>query len=168
MLTPLPLPVLADQLLTQTLTAVYFCVVDAVLMFQLAYYHKRPPLSEPLLDEQRASANEPSAVRTVSALCLLSLPLLRLVLPLHSSSSSSGGVHTTRSLLSEPLPNCMFEPQLSAGEKLVGSLLSWASGLLYFASRIPQVLKNYNDKCCEGLSLTMVLLLMLLLFILWC
>ncbi|KAI8871306.1 hypothetical protein GQ42DRAFT_105628, partial [Ramicandelaber brevisporus] len=45
--------------------------------------------------------------------------------------------------------------------KLVPQLLGWLSTLLYFASRVPQILKNQRERSCEGLSPLMFVFIVL-------
>jgi hypothetical protein len=131
--------VLAGQLLTQTLTALYFCAVDAVLMWQLFYYSKlyrgHEEGAAPLLQQVDAETEVRRGGRgpghSLAVVVLLCTPLFHLL----QVDALTLSTHSTRSLLSNTPPNCMFTPHLSRAERIVGSLLAWCSGLLYFFSR---------------------------------
>jgi uncharacterized protein with PQ loop repeat len=48
---------------------------------------------------------------------------------------------------------CNESPNLTLGQKIFGSIMAWSSGLLYFCSRIPQILENKRNRSVEGLSI---------------
>jgi len=50
---------------------------------------------------------------------------------------------------------CNSPPDLNSVSEIIGSICSWASGLLYLFSRIPQVVRNFQRKSVEGLSVLM-------------
>jgi uncharacterized protein with PQ loop repeat len=47
---------------------------------------------------------------------------------------------------------CDSKPILGSFAVLLGTFFGWISGLLYFCSRIPQILENYRLKSVDGLS----------------
>ncbi|KAH6630376.1 PQ loop repeat-domain-containing protein [Chaetomium sp. MPI-SDFR-AT-0129] len=50
------------------------------------------------------------------------------------------------------------EPAVEDPLAVVGMVLGWASAVCYLFARIPQIIKNYHSKSCEGLSLLFFLL----------
>ena len=156
----------SEQLATQTWTAAYFCCTDVVLLSQYAYYrgghsaevsggvvHQREEADaqrQPLVtgaDSRTGHAAAPP--KLVHAVALLSLILLSQS-PSASSASpspSSGG-----------LPLCDASPPLSLVQLMAGSISSWVSGLLYFSSRLPQLLHNFQRQSTRGLSLSLFVL----------
>ncbi|KAI3659683.1 hypothetical protein MP638_006466 [Amoeboaphelidium occidentale] len=56
------------------------------------------------------------------------------------------------------LPLCNAEDDLEEFAQIIGEVLAWSSGLLYFFSRIPQIITNYKLKDVEGLSIALFVL----------
>ncbi|KAJ3379133.1 hypothetical protein HDU92_006893, partial [Lobulomyces angularis] len=50
---------------------------------------------------------------------------------------------------------CDFREIQNDAIKVLGSILAWVSGLLYFFSRIPQIIENIKQKSVEGISLSL-------------
>ncbi|TPX37534.1 hypothetical protein SmJEL517_g00495 [Synchytrium microbalum] len=169
---------LTNQLPIQKLTGAYFVLSDAVILGQILYYgHRNRAMSsaddeiiqqgeeDPLLDTSpRSNSSSSSLTSYTSSSSTTSLS---------SSSASSSSTKSTRhlitiaaicmvacclivpaqaaSLIDEPQRLCNEPFPVSNIGQAAGSLLAWASGLLYLFSRIPQVIKNYREGV-EGLS----------------
>ncbi|KAH8886723.1 PQ-loop-domain-containing protein, partial [Thozetella sp. PMI_491] len=50
------------------------------------------------------------------------------------------------------------EPDSSEPTAVIGVILGYASAVCYLCARVPQILKNYREKSCEGLALLFFLL----------
>uniref|UniRef100_A0A915MD88 Uncharacterized protein n=4 Tax=Meloidogyne TaxID=189290 RepID=A0A915MD88_MELJA len=77
-------------------------------------------------------------------------------------------LHTGRSLSSESIPlvtqrgtHLMFPPIFEGYKDVAGYLIGTVAAFCYFAGRIPQLLRNYYRKSCEGLSLAMFYIIVL-------
>ncbi|KAI9187727.1 hypothetical protein H9P43_002118 [Blastocladiella emersonii ATCC 22665] len=75
-------------------------------------------------------------------------------MPASPSPSSTTGV-LAPTLLPPGLPYCNAPASLSPEAMAVGSVLAWASGMLYFCSRFPQIWLNYTRRSVEGVSLSL-------------
>nr|CAD2170987.1 unnamed protein product [Meloidogyne enterolobii] len=82
--------------------------------------------------------------------------------------SYSSNLHTGRSLSSESIPlvtqrgtHLMFPPIFEGYKDVAGYLIGTVAAFCYFAGRIPQLLRNYYRKSCEGLSLAMFYIIVL-------
>jgi len=171
-----------QQLPTQLMTAVYFVFLDGTSLSQWLYYEKLRPYFtakrsiqlDPLLDRSsssgsasvNATADQDTVVPGSDALAqrgsednvrLLAAPLLLLSLMAFSSSLSPSLPSTNaagRHLLSLTEQKiCNASAAIPHGQRILGSILAWISGMCYFASRIPQAVKNYRRKNIEGLSM---------------
>ncbi|KAJ3473871.1 hypothetical protein NLG97_g10092 [Lecanicillium saksenae] len=58
---------------------------------------------------------------------------------------------------SDPAPPSDPDEQRTTLE-FVGLILGYASAFFYLAARVPQIVKNYREKSCEGLALLFFLL----------
>ncbi len=79
----------------------------------------------------------------------------RMARVLHSIPPAASMVYSPHFLSSPPVsaPLCNSPPEISEAQLILGSILAWCSGLLYFSSRFPQVVKNFRRRSVEGLSL---------------
>ncbi|KAJ3090489.1 hypothetical protein HK102_003561 [Quaeritorhiza haematococci] len=79
-----------------------------------------------------------------------------------ASAAHQGGVGAGLSQLLEPVVararRCDEPPPVGQWGVILGSIFAWASGLLYFFSRIPQILENHHTKSVAGLSLLLFVL----------
>ncbi|KAL0488165.1 lysosomal amino acid transporter [Acrasis kona] len=161
--------VLTGQLFTQIAVAIYFFVMDVLLITQYSYYELRRKFNE------RSSAyNSSLNVRSVSAppetplvvrpptqlnsylflTFLLCMGGVLFITNINVASSDSSIRLPGRTLLSTNEVIIIDDdpwPLESAVEK-IGYSLGSLSAALYLASRIPQILKNFYRKSTEGLS----------------
>ncbi|KAG4221706.1 hypothetical protein PC116_g29818 [Phytophthora cactorum] len=55
-------------------------------------------------------------------------------------------------------PEAPEEPTTESPVAILGLVLGYASAICYLCARIPQIIKNYREKSCEGLALLFFLL----------
>lgn len=136
---------MTDTTKTQLYTAVYFCFIDGIMVAQWLYYSRK---------------NRIAAERSGMVLNSAMLPALFLIPVLWVGSFSTflsndieAGMHdnhgyqhhgTGRSLLGVVVARNRNE--------LIGYVAGCISGFLYFTSRIPQIMTNYQRKTTEGLE----------------
>ncbi|KAH3742804.1 lysosomal amino acid transporter 1 [Pelomyxa schiedti] len=148
--------ILARQLPWQLYTAIYYCIVDSILLIQYYLYlpnaTKKSEEASPLLNKTSAR------VRTT---CLA----IVLMLFLGSSFLAAGNAHGTvvqpaapgrttleiQELVVAPVI-CNIPIHIGRVATAIGYICAWSCGLLYFFGRIPQVTHNYAKKSVEGLS----------------
>ncbi|CAI4229218.1 unnamed protein product [Auanema sp. JU1783] len=140
---------LTNQQPIQKIIGVYYIIQDLVLWTQYGYYTKVYP--------RRAQR---SATIVVPCLALASFGTL-LTPQLAGSSGTASSRHirqsgfletSTIALLGDQQPVWAFFNNYS---DLLGYIIGSIAALCYFGGRIPQIIKNYKRKSCEGLSLTM-------------
>jgi len=148
---------LTNQFVTQVWTAIYFCFTDVILLGQYFYYtfgvpNSLPPPGEEVSEHSKQN-NGKKLLYAFGGVLILSSCFLA---PQLSTIDSSMG-HNSRILLqTNGPPLCNSGSGDVFGWRLVvGSIISWLSGLTYFFSRIPQVHTNYQRKSVEGLSVLM-------------
>jgi len=79
--------------------------------------------------------------------------------PLNPSDTT---FHTANDLKADPQPgDCDYVESYGIVAERIGTVSAWLSGLIYVTSRIPQIMRNYERKSTEGLSLGMFILAML-------
>jgi len=141
--------VLQHLLFTMIILAVYYCVSDLILFYQVIHYrnHSSPTEQTPLLVDAPSSQRN-SYLSTIlkvlglsviacafgAVLCYFISDVIR---PAGNDHSTHGKIHETIEFL--------WLPQT----------LGWGSAFLYLGSRIPQIILNFRNKSCEGLSLAM-------------
>lgn len=141
LLTHNPLPI--------SLVGLYIVICNVIIFAQITYYDhvRRRPFAG-------FSPTKRSTVMVVALTCTGTAALLAtdaMVAP----GSSSG-----RALLSSTNPvTCDYRPPMSDSVRTLGIILAWISGVLFFVSRVPQVLQNFRDRCVRGLSLKMISLI---------
>ncbi|KAJ6240989.1 lysosomal amino acid transporter 1 [Anaeramoeba flamelloides] len=167
---------LTDQLPTQTTTALYFVFIDSILFFQYVWYEKRKKKEskdekkdKPLVNIQticdldikntdieldQTPNNEPeeplsgTGVPMNSILAIIgfgSITYLGITALVNNYSSPTSFGSTQRNILATS----------DVAKAWAGKIFGWISGVLYFISRIPQIMKNFKRKNTEGLSLQM-------------
>ncbi|KAJ3029438.1 hypothetical protein HDV00_009605, partial [Rhizophlyctis rosea] len=172
--------ILTNQLPTQKLTGAYFVILEIVLVAQFIWYKGQAKTGveeevKPLLStsdnigaategdmEEGSPPSTPGRRKGygtggISNGVAISVAVLGLVCcfgvgdatPLGGVVGRAMGVVTT----DIPLPLCDAQPELDGGVRTLGAVLAWSSGLLYFFSRIPQILENHRTRSTEALSL---------------
>jgi len=153
---------LTQQLPVQQYTAIYFCIIDAILITQWIYYTKffnpsgrrsTAPLIQPHEINQKYGIIYFLVVSNV-----ITLPLL--LQHTHSSDYWEYSVSPSRQLLNDisnnyTLPNCEFKPFIEDWLKIFGDVCAWVSGILYLLARLPQIHLNYKRRSVKGLSISM-------------
>jgi len=76
---------------------------------------------------------------------------------LHSAQGRIAGLAVERIGWS-PAPSCKSNDGRSELMATIGSITVWISGFTYFISRIPQVVKNFQRKSTDGLSMALFVL----------
>ncbi|XGW10384.1 hypothetical protein V3C99_012126, partial [Haemonchus contortus] len=137
--------VLTNQTPIQKIIGVYYIFQDLVLWAQYGYYTKLYPN----LRSQRSSTIVVPclALTSVGSFCLLSRNDQT-----RTIRSAPGASLLHNSLLDHALKMWpIFESYTDMAGYIIGSI----AALCYFGGRIPQIIKNYRRKSCEGLSLLM-------------
>ncbi|CAJ0576509.1 unnamed protein product, partial [Mesorhabditis spiculigera] len=136
---------LTNQQPIQKIIGVYYIIQDLTLWGQYGYYHyffKR--------DERRVTIVVPClAVMSIGSFCLFP----------ERSGTDQFVVGHSRVLRSVAEPNLetalRMWPIFESYTDLLGYIIGSIAALCYFGGRIPQLMKNYRRKSCEGLSLAM-------------
>lgn len=145
--------VMQDLLFTMLLLAVWYTLADIGLIWQVLYYQNTrsgrklsedsretdPLLPRNILDEPtRRKPNQiiPIATLVISTIALIGSIVYYACTHMGSDDSSHAGKDKTQ-----------FQ--------IIPQIMGWTSAVLYIASRIPQIVKNYKDQSTEGLSLAM-------------
>lgn len=145
--------VMQDLLFTMLLLAVWYTLADIGLIWQVLHYQSASSgrknsedsvETDPLLPRNRVEHTRkqkpnqfiPQLTLVVSIISLVGSILYYAYMHLYlDDNSHSGREHRQMQLI----------PQI----------MGWASAILYVASRIPQIVKNYREKSTDGLSLAM-------------
>eukprot|EP01147_Barroeca_monosierra_P008101 gene8101-10107_t len=128
--------ILSKQVPTQLYTAIWFCTIDTVMLSQFIYYKK--------------FYRKPAKIYTVY--CALAVMALSPV-GIHTLWPGSG-VETFQPIEYRGRSLLKIE-SFTSPSQIAGWTIGWVSGLMYFTSRLPQIVKNFKRKSCEGLSLAM-------------
>ena len=132
--------ILNYQLVTQSMMAIYFIVVDVILCIQTIYYRRGMSAKQ---NEERINHDF-----------------------IHRQSPrknyiqyiSSIGSAFAQSKLVETIPIAVDDTivmKRGSNTYTVGAVCGWISAFLYITSRIPQIYKNFSRKSTEGLSVGM-------------
>lgn len=168
--------ILTQQLPTQFATAVYYLIMDALIISQFTYYHiksKRKKVTIADTNQEHPDIQSSNNHSHIIYCCtfLLSSSLL-ISLPWQQGQGSSSHLTssaTGRSLLSlqnededcvlyyKQTGYCVFYDALD----IFGYVCGCLSGLFYVGSRIPQLLQNYRRRSVEGVSVLMFILTVL-------
>ncbi|KAI6782488.1 vacuolar amino acid transporter-like protein [Emericellopsis cladophorae] len=160
----------------------YFCIADTVLIAQCAYYNQRnkgksahsangePSEESPLLRRESSGA---IGVSTAEAAA-------KIVPGENESDDASGGKQWLQNTLSlvavyvvgivawfisykagawdtaDPTPDT--PEAVNNPLEMAGLTLGYISAVLYLCARVPQIVKNYKEKSCEGLALLFFML----------
>ncbi|CAG8442668.1 6771_t:CDS:2 [Ambispora gerdemannii] len=155
--------VLQDLLLTMIVLAFYYNITDLILLCQVYYYRRygRRPSKE---DEEQIYATEetplvpqhnhrPASIIGPSILCIVVTGLVSYYH--YSAIEEDENVIGNDSVISRF--SILQSPKVSPSPAMIllGQTLGWGSAVLYLGSRIPQLVMNYENQSCEGLSLSM-------------
>jgi solute carrier family 66 (lysosomal lysine-arginine transporter), member 1 len=133
--------ILASQLKTQVITGVMFTCLDFSMLGQYLYYKY---FYKSLQEEEIVVASRSPFLGVATGLGIAgSLPI----------------VQSKLTILATEI--CNSNPLLDDSAIAFGYIFAWISGMLYFTSRIPQVIQNYRNKSVEGLSLFLFVLTIL-------
>jgi uncharacterized protein with PQ loop repeat len=162
---------LTQQVQTQLITAIYFCVIDSMMVGQYMYYNKG------------SSSGKTTSAQINSALVPIMLVAAVPIMVVGGTMYGGGGAGEEAAVgiaavVGAEAPSAHLQQQhgrallfqtmqpvdgSAAGHDetkwawdtttgLIGYVFGWVSGSLYFGSRMPQILKNFRRKSCEGLS----------------
>ncbi|KAF7637956.1 hypothetical protein Mgra_00002659 [Meloidogyne graminicola] len=134
----------------------YYIIQDMVLVGQFFYYTRIYPNT---IGGETARTNA-AVIIPVSILGFFG------IFSFIADHSFLSNLHKGRSLSSESVPivtqnNLMFPPIFDGYKDLLGYVIGTIAAFCYFAGRIPQLLRNYYRKSCEGLSITMFYIIVL-------
>eukprot|EP00474_Spongospora_subterranea_P009111 CRZ09569.1 hypothetical protein [Spongospora subterranea] len=130
--------IIAQQRATMIICAGYFCLNDLLLLAQMAYY---------------SAKNRPLRKTAISLGSLSLIATGALSLTAHSVGSSPAG----RALLENQIDICDAKSD-NMNRFVIGCVISWIAGMLYFFSRIPQIMHTYKQKTFDGLNVKMFML----------
>jgi uncharacterized protein with PQ loop repeat len=169
--------VLTDQYPNIKATSIYFLISDCITLMQYAYYS--PKFHNWCSGGRQASLSIGSCSIRAEDECVEvdeKAPLLhspgkngrrsyRSLLPTLSLSLMMIAVYSAPieaispiSAAASSLPLCNFSRKLPPMVVQLGYVMAWISGLLYFFSRIPQIITNYRHKSVQGLSIMLFVL----------
>ena len=165
--------ILTNQLPTQRLTGAYFVILEVVLVIQYGWYRNQPSAepdekgeSDPLLnsgtmeesadggiERGRGRSAGYGSINPKSLAIAVVFGMLCVVEARDASLEGRVGLTLNTSL-------CDAQPVLDESVRTVGSILAWASGLLYFFSRcvwvieqlLPRFLRSAKLKPCIPVS----------------
>ncbi|KAK5672081.1 hypothetical protein QVD99_001893 [Batrachochytrium dendrobatidis] len=173
--------VLLDQFPTQQLTASYFIATDIAMVTQYVYYkyvykqsHQDDIKYEPIPTGEGMPIEDSTATVDVQSDLDDNHPHSKL----KSNStglalSAAGSVAALVAALAQGADArniklidvfvdlasvCNVRAGTSGWKLLFGCIMAWVSGLLYFTSRIPQVIENYKRKSVQGVSMFLFIL----------
>ncbi|CUS15372.1 unnamed protein product [Tuber aestivum] len=153
--------ILLQQQFFQIAIAAYYVLIDTVLVFQFYYYgfgserlDRRAPAikkSEGEIEEDSNQSPSPYSYGTNQN------PDLggsrdRVARTYRDNRSFLTIVFGSAALFSSRAHAAPTGIQAPLAEIDIGQVLSWTSCMLYFSSRIPQILKNHSRKSTDGLS----------------
>eukprot|EP00800_Vazella_pourtalesii_P003710 TRINITY_DN1381_c0_g2_i1.p1 TRINITY_DN1381_c0_g2~~TRINITY_DN1381_c0_g2_i1.p1 ORF type:complete len:329 (+),score=25.00 TRINITY_DN1381_c0_g2_i1:425-1411(+) len=141
---------LTGQLPTQIATAIYFVIMDAVLLTQYCYY---------LVKNNRHRFKRYRRLRSTTPLCVVILCggtfiLTNKLLSYSSHVPQSVNTFPGRTLLSTN--RYVVDP--GNWEDIAGYIIGCISAILYLCSRVPQIIKNFRRRSTSGLSLPMFIM----------
>ncbi|WKX94647.1 hypothetical protein Q1695_011709 [Nippostrongylus brasiliensis] len=129
--------ILTNQTPIQKIIGVYYIIQDLALWGQYGYYTKvYPNLGSP----RRSTIVVPCiALSSLGSLCLL-------------SNNTPRRLKRQNEFMEAALK---MWPIFESYSDMAGYIIGSIAALCYFGGRIPQIIKNYQRKSCEGLSLLM-------------
>lgn len=159
---------LTHQLPSQIITAVYFCMIDTVMMSQFLYYvvknQGRRGLLRMFLGPEKKKG-QVAAVLLPGLICtmlLASWPHLNAVVG-PGSLDDSYSLGTTRSgrVLLHIRENTKNALNVHNTADMVGYIIGCISAVFYLGSRMPQIIQNFARCSVTGVSLPMFILAVL-------
>ncbi|EDQ86881.1 uncharacterized protein MONBRDRAFT_33670 [Monosiga brevicollis MX1] len=141
--------ILTKQVPTQLYTAIWFCFIDTSMCLQWLYYekYKRKKTAPHVVASTTYNTMGAGIVVTV-ALATVALVAL-----------TAGPAEAEEA---RPAGRVLLEIHSFHGTRnIVGWTIGWISGLLYFTSRIPQIVKNFRRRSTDGLSVAMFIMAIL-------
>ncbi|TRX98380.1 hypothetical protein FHL15_000454 [Xylaria flabelliformis] len=161
---------------TATALAGYFCISDLILITQCIYYNVRNSRSAQRRRRSstntEASEDQPLLRRNSTSSPSQSNPdaIKRAVTAEDELTSGSSWLNNAFAILAIYLvgaagwfvsyragawdqPDSAGAPDPNSPAGISGMVLGYASALCYLCARIPQIVKNYRQKSCEGLAL---------------
>ncbi|KAJ4861548.1 PQ loop repeat domain-containing protein [Trichoderma breve] len=148
---------------TAVALAMYFCVADFLLISQCLYYNTinaRRAAEEaeateeaPLLGERRMSHRRSVSSEDVGKIAPAGDELIE-----RSSWSSNAFSLIAAGAYNEADPVVFNAVESSDLLEKIGMVLGYFSAVCYLCARIPQIIKNYREKSCEGLSILFFML----------
>ncbi|KAI1744614.1 PQ loop repeat-domain-containing protein [Xylaria scruposa] len=159
---------------TATALAGYFCISDLILITQCIYYNVRNSQARRRRSSSantEASEDQPLLRRTSSPSQSNPDAIKRAVTAEDELTSGSSWLKNTFAVLAIYLVGAAgwfisyrvgawdkpdsagAPPDPSSPAGISGMVLGYASALCYLCARIPQIIKNYRQKSCEGLAL---------------
>jgi uncharacterized protein with PQ loop repeat len=146
--------VMTHQQPLQQIIGVYYILQDIVLLSQFFYYTK-------LYHSSRQVMTSSTIVVPVFLFGVLGFSQL-LPSTTMASVGDAGSFVRGRRLLSSDAPESLEMPPIfESYSDVVGYVIGSIAALCYFAGRIPQMMRNYYRKSCEGLSLAMLYIIVL-------
>ena len=141
---------LTGQLPTQIATAIYFVIMDAVLLTQYCYY---------LVKNNKNRFKKCRRLRSTTPLYVVILCGGTFILTNKMLSYAS---HVPQSINTIPgrtlLSTNKYVVDPGNWEDIVGYIIGCISALLYLSSRVPQIVKNFRRRSTAGLSLIMFIM----------
>lgn len=153
--------ILTNAYSTQLYTAVYFCAIDVVMVGQYLWYKK-------FYRKVQSRRDEVGKLSIIPVMAFVGLIGLR-TMTASSDASSRLDISNGRTLYNfanEPdfayavtgnatdntTQQCDYTAPVGDVANDIGIACAWISATLYFVSRIPQVVKNYQRKNVDGLN----------------
>eukprot|EP00049_Salpingoeca_infusionum_P018168 m.356028 g.356028 ORF g.356028 m.356028 type:complete len:338 (+) comp17424_c0_seq1:434-1447(+) len=155
--------ILTKQVPTQLYTAIWFCIIDTSMLAQWIYYVK-------ILKRTHVSApkDPKTTVMACAFVVLLAVPFVASFTggpaSLDTTYTQQQADYVSSDFHSRVLASASKKPHVPAFDtptSIAGWVIGWVSGLMYFTSRIPQIVKNFKDKSVEGLSFAMFVMAIL-------
>ncbi|KAG0641487.1 PQ loop repeat-domain-containing protein [Tuber brumale] len=153
--------VLLQQQPFQIAIAAYYVLIDTVLVFQLYYYgfgSERLDRRAPLIKKSESEVGgDNTRTPSLYSYGTNQNPKLdgsrdRVARTHRDNRSFPTIVFGSLALLSSRAHAAPIGTQTPLAGIDIGQVLSWTSCILYFSSRIPQILKNHSRKSTDGLS----------------
>ena len=109
--------------------------------------HSHNDILSKIVEEENSSAGGGWKKNTISILCIILVGTAGWVLAWQS------GVWSPIPEAGQPTPGSDGKVISPPATPLGASILGYFSAICYLGARIPQIIKNYRDKSCEGLAL---------------